>query len=184
MERRFRRLQEELARPLTRWEIGLEIAALAGLVAAVAVVALHWRALPDPMPFHFDSHGRPDASGSPGTVWSLFFLLQVAIYAALTALPSRVPPEAWTFRDRVTEENAPRMARIGRLAVRIIKAYSMWFIAFVAWSTVAASLGRPVQAGRWPDVATAALLILLIFLEPFDRWITGRRGRPEGRGAA
>lgn len=180
MEPRFRRFQEELARPITRWEIGLEIAALAGLMATVAIVAIHWRALPDPMPFHFSRHGRPDAYGSPVIVWFFYFLVQIAIHTGLTALPSRVPPDTWTFSHLVTEENAPRMARVARFAVRITKVYCMWVSAVVAWSIVGASLGRPIHVGDGLGIATAALVILITFLDRIDHWITGRRGQREG----
>lgn len=168
------RLQQELARPLSRWELVLEGLALAGLLATLAIAAIHWGALPDRIPIHFGLSGRPDGYGDRAALWFLVFM-QVALYFGLTGV-FHLPPEAFNFPASLTEENAPRLARSLRFIIRSAKALVMGTFAHWVWMTVAVARGRAAGLSPWSNLWLVALLSLVVA----SCWYIARRER---RGA-
>lgn len=171
------RLAEELKGPLNRWELVLEGLALAGLLAAVAIVVVYWPALPDRVPIHFGLSGPPDASGDRGILWFLLFLI-IVLYFALTGV-FHMPPEAFNVPVPLTLENAPRLAMSLRFMIRSTKVLFMGMFAHLTWTTIAVARGRAAGLSPWFNLWWVSMLVLVAG----SCWYIVRRERHEqGRG--
>lgn len=153
------RLQQELKRPLSRWELALEGLALAGLLAAVAIVVVQWRTVPERVPIHFGLSGHPDAYGDRSALWLLLFV-QVTLYLLLTGV-LHLPAGVLNIPAPVTHENAPRLARSLRFMMRSLRVLVMGMIAHGTWLTVAVARGRATELSPWWNLWLVALLVLV-----------------------
>lgn len=145
----LRHLQQALRRPLDGLEWALEAAALAGWLAAAWLVAAHWGELPERFPTHFDLAGRPDGFGPPSVLVELL-AVQGSIYALLTGVlvvVPRLPTRFLSVPTRVTEANAPWLARVLRWNLRGLKVFTTWMLTYVAWRSILVARGAAEGLG-------------------------------------
>ncbi|GAC1492878.1 MAG: hypothetical protein NVS2B14_05770 [Chamaesiphon sp.] len=64
-------LRPVLSIPRSTQALGLNVAAIAGLIANLAIAVHAWFVLSDIIPIHFGISGQPDGWGSKETLWML-----------------------------------------------------------------------------------------------------------------
>ncbi len=103
------RYRPVLVIPRTTQALVLDVIAIAGLVATLAIAVRAWSVLPDIIPVHFGLDGRPNVWGSKSIVWMLP-VLGLLNYIALSVLVRF--PHTFNYAVRITEQNALRQYQI------------------------------------------------------------------------
>ena len=121
-----------------------EVLALAGVLVMVGVVVLHYGALPQVIPTHFNGAGVADGWGPKSMVWILVGLGCV-LYVTMTLasfFPSliSVPVSA--------ERKAAALPLVIEMA-EWVKAEAVCMIAWICWMTMQVALGRSEGLGLW-----------------------------------
>ncbi len=146
--------------PRTRAEIGAYALAVFGLVALLVVTMYWWATLPAIIPTHFGLDGKPNSYGPKETMFLMPGILLVML--ALFAVLSRYP---WLFNYPVaiTQENATRQYRRGRMLLAALGALVAWFFTFLQWQVGLAASGSSTFI---TDTSNPATLILFIVVLP------------------
>lgn len=137
------------------FQVFLEIATLLGLVLSLLILLRSLPALPASVPIHFGLNGKPDAWGSPQTLW-LFPALNLVLYLALTI--SSQFPHIFNYPVAITEENALKQYQIAFNLSLWLKLELIWLFAFSEWKMIQVGLGASQGLG----VAFAPAMVLLI----------------------
>ncbi len=161
--------------PRSTAEVVFTSLALLGMLALLAITAYWWPTLPATIPTHFGFDGTPNAYGSRNTVWLLpgILLFLIVFMAVLSRFPW-----AFNFPVRITQENAARQYRRGRLLLEGVSALDAWFFVYVQWETTQVALGKTAALGGiFSPFFVIAFLVLfpLILLAVIVLWAT--RGR-------
>ena len=104
----------------------------------------HWDALPDRMPSHFDSGGRPDALRPKGIVLLLPFV-SVITYSTLSVFA--LVPQAFNYPWKVEKKRVPHQLQIGREMVGVMKMIISSSVLWITWRTIEVGLGRQTGLG-------------------------------------
>ncbi|MGI8496099.1 MAG: SdpI family protein [Gemmatimonadaceae bacterium] len=138
------------------------IPAVAVLVALLAS-ALAYPHLPDPMPSHWDAHGR--VNGTMGRFWGAFLLplVMLPLWALLRWLPTIDPRRANYARFQGTYD--------------VVVSCAIGMLALIHMTVLAVALGYPIPIDRITPIAVGALLIVIGNLLPRARpnWFFGIR---------
>jgi uncharacterized membrane protein len=103
--------------PYTATEIAVQLATAALLICAWGMAWHFQRTLPETIPTHYNFSGQVDGYGSSKT---LFVMPGIAtVVAILLALLSQIPHQ-FNYLVRITEANAERQYRNGRMLLFVI----------------------------------------------------------------
>jgi hypothetical protein len=144
----------------------LEGVALLALLTAVAVVAIHWRDLPETVPNGYGLTGSPTAWSDKNHLWKVvrdaagFWALFTVIALPLGSVARRVP------------EVLPLIRR----QLLVFKTVMMLFFAHLIWSSVNVALGRAQGIEPAFDLAVvlAATLTVIVYTVKIARRIALR----------
>lgn len=115
----------------------VDIAGVAGVVAAFLAAMWHWNRLPGRIPTRFSLAGTPDAWGGRWMIWVLPFVA-LALFVGLSGLAARVGG-AGILGSGAREDTA---RRLGEEFVGVVRTLAVWLMALLTWQTVEVSLGR------------------------------------------
>ncbi len=114
----------------------LQILALIGFIAGLAVIIAKYPSLPETIPIHFDIQGKANGFAPKPWLWS-FPALSVALYALLTVV-SKFPQIA-NYPVAITSENAPRQYELMQIFMGLLKTELAWILALIQWQVVQAA---------------------------------------------
>jgi uncharacterized membrane protein len=116
--------------PKSQLETILNLLAIAGLVAVIAVAIRGWSVLPDIIPTHFDFSGKPNDWGNKSIIW-LFPALGAIVYVGFTIL--RRYPHTFNYPVAITEQNALKQYQIACSLLDWLKTEFVWQLAYIEW---------------------------------------------------
>lgn len=125
--------------PYSKLEVIIEAIAAVGILTMFVLIGVWWSKLPDQIPSHFGAAGLPDDWRSKGWIW-LLPGIALAFYILLTVV-SRFP-QTFNLPWAITEENAERQYRIGRIMVQSLKAELIWILAYIQFGTIWVAMGK------------------------------------------
>ncbi|MDQ6887889.1 MAG: SdpI family protein [Gemmatimonadota bacterium] len=133
------------------------------VVIALILSVLAYPHLPDPMPSHWDAHGR--VNGTMGRFWGAFLLplIMVPLWALLRWLPSIDPRRANYARFQGTYD--------------LMVACSIGLLALIHVTVLAVALGYPIRIDRVTPIGVGLLFVVIGNLLPRARpnWFFGIR---------
>jgi len=136
-----------------------EFLAAAGLIVMVGVVAMHYGALPQVIPTHFDGAGVADGWGSKSMVW---FVVGIGCFTYVMMMLASFFPSLISMpvsRERMVAAQPIAIEMIGW-----VKVEATWIFAWISWMTVSVALGRSTGLGVWfLPVTTVAIFGTLGF---------------------
>lgn len=138
-------------RPVLKFEMGpvdwvLEILAFGGLLCFLGFMIYHYANLPDTIPTHFNSEGKPDSYSKKATVW-LFPAIAVVIYSILSLI-SRIP-EKLNYPVKITQANARIQYILGLRMIRYLKLAMILMLFYIGYKSVMISLHHSNNIGTW-----------------------------------
>ena len=138
-------------------EIVLEITALIGVVASLAIGGYYWHSLPATVPLHFGITGEPDLWGPKLTFW-LIPAIGVISYLAMTI--TNFFPNTFNYPVPITPGNLQNQYKIARQVLLWMKAELTGILVWIEWQMIQVSLGN---ATRFYVFSLLAFLTLLFF---------------------
>ncbi|NIM05709.1 MAG: DUF1648 domain-containing protein [Armatimonadetes bacterium] len=145
-----------LSLPLSNFEMLIEIAAIAGVLLVLAITAIYWQALPDRVPAHFGLAGEPNRWAGKSQALLLPILASV-MYVGMTILCRY--PHIYNYPVPLTEENAERQYRIGRMLISSMRAETVWVAAFIQREMIRLGLGKADGISIWAFPAMVAIVV-------------------------
>lgn len=133
--------------PLSSVELALEIIAMAGLIFILYVAAHFWSVLPQTIPTHFGSSGKPDGWGGKETLLILPTVAFLLIYLPMTILNRY--PHTFNYLWPITPQNAQAQYYYARLLIGCLKAETVGLFGYISWQTVNTALGKAEGMGIW-----------------------------------
>jgi len=158
--------------PRTRAEVILIALAMIGSLALLVISIYWWPQLPAIIPTHFGFDGTPNAFGSKNTLW---LLPAIQLFIVLFTLVLSRYPWAFNYPVRITQENAVRQYRRGRLLLAGVGAAVAWLFVFIQWQTIEVALGHTTTLGgvfSTAFVVVTLALFPLIMLTIIVLWVT------------
>lgn len=136
----------KLKLPYSQLEKVIEIVSAFLLAGLIILTVFGMIRLPARIPSHFGADGQPNAWGGKGSL--LLLPIVGACFYALITLLERFP---WIFNYtvEVTEENAPRLYRIGRQGIAAVKLFMLLIFLYIQWETVRVAQGLSTGLGSW-----------------------------------
>ncbi len=119
-----------------------------------------YAALPETIPVHFDTVGRPDGFGSRSSAWWMP-VISLLMYAGLIVL-SRYP-HLYNYPLEITQENAARQYRLASRFIRIIALATAVLFVVIQYITVMVAEGRSIES----DAYVIPVIILAGYGLPF-----------------
>jgi uncharacterized membrane protein len=110
--------------------IPLEIAALAGLIAGLAVTIHAVSVLPNTIPIHFGLDGRANGWGNKNTMWQ-FIGIGAFLYLFLSVV--RRFPHIFNYPFPITPENAAQQYRNACQMLDWLKMEMTWIFSYISW---------------------------------------------------
>lgn len=145
--------------PRSTAEVIFSTVALVGFLALVAVTAYWWSSLPATIPTHFGIDGQPNAYGSKYTMLLLpgILLFMLVSFGVLARYP-------WVFNYPVTitQENAIRQYRRGRLLLTVINAVIAVIFVTIQWQTIEVARGAASSLGALFS-STSVIFFVIVF---------------------
>ncbi|MCT7977431.1 DUF1648 domain-containing protein [Laspinema olomoucense] len=136
-------------------EIILEITALLGVVASLAIGFYYWHSLPASVPLHFGITGEPDLWGPKLTFW-LIPGIGIISYLAMTL--TNFFPNTFNYPVPITSENLQNQYKIARRVLLWMKVEVMGILLGIEWGIIRVSLEKS------PRLSVVYLLGALIML--------------------
>ncbi len=163
----------KMARPRrTRTDAALEALAAAGYLAMVAVLVVHWSALPDRVPMRFDLSGNVIGEGRKGGLILLPVMMGWA-YVVLTGVDA-IPMSMRRYLGPRTASNWGRQAVLQRRCMLMLKALLMWALAMLTWDIIRVALhGGAGRAGIGVGLIGGIAALIVGWL--WASWRLGRR---------
>jgi uncharacterized membrane protein len=121
----------------------LEAAALVVLGGMFAWLAIHWAALPESVPRHYNAAGEPNAWGSKEGMW-LLPLVAAGLYA-LISLVGRMP-NLWNLPAGVDRNISEVQAVVLRL-LAVVKLGVVAAFAYISWTGISVARGASEGLG-------------------------------------
>lgn len=140
----------------------LEILAIVGLLCFLGFMIYQYTNLPDTIPTHFNSEGKPDSYGNKATMW-LFPAAAVVIYSILSVI-SRIPQKLNYF-VKITQTNARIQYILGIRLIRYLKLTMILMLFYVGYKSVMISLRHFNNIGTWflPVYISVILIPIIIY---------------------
>ncbi|GAA0500771.1 DUF1648 domain-containing protein [Salinibacillus aidingensis] len=117
--------------------------------------------LPEEVPMHFNLAGEADNWGNKA------FILVLPLIFAIILLPLHFlqrTPYMYNFPVKVTEENASRLYRLGRLLLAVMNVEMALLMVFITWAVVQTAKGHPFLNGIMIAFLLLPLVTALIFI--------------------
>ncbi|MGA9139603.1 MAG: hypothetical protein WBZ29_05235 [Methanocella sp.] len=146
--------------PASKTDLIIEVVAVIGVLLSIIIViisAVNWS---DIIPRQYNPLGGVNTYMSKWPSLASFSLLAIIIYALCTVF-NRYP---YTFKYMgivVTEENAPRLYKIGRRTLLYIKTVVVWMILTFEWFFIAL-INNP-EPNPEPSTLLGLILFMLLF---------------------
>jgi uncharacterized membrane protein len=141
--------------PRTTEALVLDVIAIAGLLATLAIAVRAWSILPEIIPVHFGLDGRPNGWGSKSIVW-VFPILGLLNYAVLTMLVRF--PHTFNYAVRITQQNAFRQYQIACSMLNWLKAEFVWLLAYINWQVLSLATSNDTGLGLWFVIVVLAII--------------------------
>lgn len=120
--------------PMTKADMLLEAIALLGLLVNIFIIVVFGIMLPENVPTHIGPSGGIDAYGSKWVLMGVLSIFPIFLYVLIT-LVSRYP-HIFNYPMAITNDNAPRLYRLGKNLLRWFKVIIAWLFATMAYSFV------------------------------------------------
>ncbi|AFY81353.1 DUF1648 domain-containing protein [Oscillatoria acuminata] len=140
-------------------EIILEITALLGVVASLAIGLYYWQNLPGSVPLHFGITGEPDLWGPKLTFW-LIPAIGVISYLSMTL--TNFFPNTFNYPVPITPENIQNQYKIARKLLLWMKAELMGIILWIEWETIRVAMKKSPNLSIFYLLGFLGLLFLTI----------------------
>jgi uncharacterized membrane protein len=140
-------------------EIILEITALLGVVASLAIGGYYWQNLPAAVPLHFGITGEPDLWGPKFTFW-LIPAIGVISYLAMTI--TNFFPNTFNYPVPITPENIQNQYKIARQLLLWIKAEVTGILLWIEWEMIQVAMKQSTHLSIFYLLGFVALLFLTI----------------------
>lgn len=149
-------------------EIVLEITALLGVFASLAIGFYYWHRLPPSIPLHFGITGEPDLWGPKFTFWLLPGIGFIS-YLALTL--TNFFPNTFNYPVPITPENLQNQYQIARQVLLWMKAEVMGILVWIEWGMIRVALKQSTHLSIFYLLGFLVLLFLTIgfYLRESDR---------------
>lgn len=140
----------------------LEGLTIVALVSFFGILLYQYRLLPDTIPTHFNSSGKPDDYGRKDAIWVLPVIALVT-YAILTMV-SRFP-QSFNFPVNITHANAKKQYTMAIRLIRILKLIVVLIFFYIGIGTVSVARNQDQTIGLWflPVVLGLTLLPIGIY---------------------
>jgi len=144
--------------PLTTGEIAAIAITIAGLLFTIVPLAIVWSSIPSTIPTHFDITGQPNAYGSRAAL-----LIYPGVALAITLLFQGLCRFPWVFNYpvRITEGNALRQYKRGRLLLRWVNALA-WLFGLIEWRAIEVARGAATTLGSAFSLGVFVVLALVV----------------------
>lgn len=124
----------------------IEMATFIGLLLLIGLPILHYSALPETIPIHFNSKGVADGYGSKGTLLMLP-IIGAVMFVGLYALNRA--PHIFNYSVEITEENAEKQYRNGTSLMRWLNKVMTFSFAFIEWRVIDSSMQGQGNLGAY-----------------------------------
>ncbi|HWO74734.1 MAG TPA: DUF1648 domain-containing protein [Bacillus sp. (in: firmicutes)] len=132
--------------PKTAFEKWFDFIAGFIFVANFVFILIQWNEIPDRVPTHFNVFGEADDWGGKGFIWVLP-LVGIFIWTMMTVLGKH--PHTFNYMVQITEENAERQYRNGKLLMNMIKNEIILLFSYLSFSTIQVAKGGTMLLGIW-----------------------------------
>jgi len=133
-----------------------ELAAAAGVLAAVETVVVNYRMLPERIATHFNGAGVANGFGPKSTLW-LLVGVELVMYGVMSII-NFVPPRV-NSRRALTVEQRAEVWRLTLALVGWMKAEMACLLAYLCYSIAEIALGERAGLG----VAFRPLVLIVVF---------------------
>ena len=140
-------------------EIVLEVTALLGVVASLAIGFYYWHSLPAAVPLHFGITGEPDLWGPKLTFW-LIPAIGVISYLAMTL--TNFFPNTFNYPVPITPENIENQYKIARQVLLCMKAELTGILLWIEWEMIRVALKQSTHLSIFYLLGFLALLFSTI----------------------
>ncbi|MBQ9991886.1 MAG: DUF1648 domain-containing protein [Firmicutes bacterium] len=153
--------------PLSKAELFLHFLGIAAIVFMAVIFCTVYIDMPDRVPTHWGFDGEIDGYGSKSTyIW--ITVIGIVMYAGIAVLAFF--PHVFNYTCEVTEKNAARLYRTGRLWMNIINVEMIWmFAAMFACGVIGAArqtegtLMLPVILGMTAIMTVSCIMMIIQF---------------------
>lgn len=144
--------------PLTTGEIVAIALTIAGLLFTIVPLAVLWSGIPSTIPTHFGITGQPNAYGSKAAL-----LVYPGVALGITLLFQGLCRYPWVFNYpvRITEGNALRQYKRGRLLLRWVNAL-VWLFGLIEWRAIEVARGAATTLGSAFTLGVFVVLALVV----------------------
>lgn len=149
-------------------EIILEITALLGVFASLAIALYYWHRLPPSIPLHFGITGEPDLWGPKLTFW---LIPGIGFISYLSLTITNFFPNTFNYPVPITPENLQNQYQIARQVLLWMKAEVMGILVWIEWGMIQVALKQSTHLSIFYLLVFLALLFLTIgfYLRQSDR---------------
>ena len=141
---------------LQSFDYVFEILAVLGLLSLLGLSIFYYGQLPDQIPSHFGSDGRPDSYGSKSSLW-LLPILGTAIFGLMTFINRR--PDWFNYPVKITPENAPTQYIMATRLIRVLKASVTILFAYLVCGIICVSKGIQEGLSTWLLLLPLGILV-------------------------
>jgi uncharacterized membrane protein len=133
-----------------------EILAALGLLSLLGLSIFYYGQLPDQIPSHFGSDGRPDSYASKSSLW-LLPILGSAIFGLMTYINRR--PDWFNYPVKITPQNALTQYTMATRLIRVLKASVTILFAYLVWGIISVSEGIQEGLSTWLLLLPLGILV-------------------------
>ncbi|MHB8079581.1 MAG: DUF1648 domain-containing protein [Candidatus Krumholzibacteriia bacterium] len=144
--------------------------AVVGVALAIGLALFAWTTLPDRIPSHFGSDGRPDAWGGRSTLF-IFPFMTLFLFGMMTLLTRS--PATYNYPFAVTRVNARRQATLAMGLVAWLRFATIWLMTYLEYGVIAAARNTGATLGFW----FLPVVLLLIAAPVIGYFVAAWRGR-------
>lgn len=142
----------------------LDILSIMAVIFSITYTAIHYTALPDTIPRHFNAAGEADGFSHKAVAWVLVGI-QTALFAGLYALTKT--PHLLSSTKPITEENAPYLYPQGMLVLRVTNLLCMVLFSYMVYASIQVAMGEKTKLDNaffWTMVGLIIVLPLALSL--------------------
>lgn len=146
--------------PLTRTDIIIEVLCVATLLCSGIYTFVHYNALPDIIPTHYNGSGKVDGYGGKESLF-IMPVIALAMYIGLT-FAIRFPHK-FNYMTEITEANAAKQYSITVRMLRVLKLSVVIIFFLIDYATIKASLTNATELGGGFMLLVMSLIFVPLF---------------------